>query len=130
MGDGAGSLTQRPDALLRQWADGNALTLPPPGDYAVAMCFLPQDARAREEAIGQLERFVEIEGQIMLGWRDVLLDTAGMSPIIVADMPVIRKAIVARGTRAKDQAAFERKLLAIRKTTPNPLPDTENERDP
>src|SRR3546814_12935418 len=86
IGDGAGCLIQIPDALLRHWADGNALTLPPPGDYAVAMCFLPQDARAREAAIGQLERFVEIEGQIMLGWRDVPIDTAGMSPTIVADM--------------------------------------------
>src|SRR3546814_14887544 len=78
------------------------------------MCFLPQDARAREAAIGQLERFVEIEGQIMLGWRDVPIDTAGMSPTIVADMPVNRQAIVARGPRATDQDASERKLLAIR----------------
>src|SRR3546814_423765 len=123
IGDGAGCLIQIPDALLRHWADGNALTLPPPGDYAVAMCFLPQDARAREAAIGQLERFVEIEGQIMLGWRDVPIDTAGMSPTIVADMPVIRQAIVARGPRAKDQDAFERKLLAIPQPTQNPLAD-------
>ncbi|HEY9555006.1 glutamate synthase large subunit [Allosphingosinicella sp.] len=129
IGDGAGCLIQIPDALLRHWADGNALTLPPPGDYAVAMCFLPQDARAREAAIGQLERFVEIEGQIMLGWRDVPIDTAGMSPTIVADMPVIRQAIVARGPRAKDQDAFERKLLAIRKQTQNPLADLAEKKD-
>src|SRR3546814_2379250 len=35
IGDGAGCLIQIPDALLRHWADGNALTLTPPGDYAV-----------------------------------------------------------------------------------------------
>ena len=36
-------------------------------------------------------------------------------------MPVIRQAIVARGPKVKDQEAFERKLLAIRKQTQNPL---------
>ncbi|WP_324749415.1 glutamate synthase large subunit [Sphingomonas sp. LY54] len=121
IGDGAGCLIQLPDALLRHWADGNALTLPPPGDYGVAMCFLPRDAEAREAAVAQLERFIEIEGQILLGWRDVPVDTKGMSPTIVAAMPVIRQAIVARGPRAKDQDAFERKLLVIRKQTLNPL---------
>ena len=36
-GDGAGILLQIPDRLYRQWADTQGLTLPPPGDYAVAM---------------------------------------------------------------------------------------------
>ncbi|HEY1146436.1 MAG TPA: glutamate synthase central domain-containing protein, partial [Allosphingosinicella sp.] len=121
IGDGAGCLIQIPDALLRHWAEGNSITLPPPGDYAVAMCFMPQDPRSREAAQAQLERFVEIEGQIMLGWRDVPVDPTGMSPKIAAAMPVIRQAIVARGPRVKDQDAFERKLLTIRKQTQNPL---------
>src|SRR6202163_1032421 len=38
MGDGAGCLIQMPDKLLRHWAEGQNLTLPPPGGYAVAMC--------------------------------------------------------------------------------------------
>ena len=36
-------------------------------------------------------------------------------------MPVIRQAVIARGPNVKDQDAFERKLLAIRKQTLNPL---------
>ena len=36
-------------------------------------------------------------------------------------MPVIRQAIIARGPNVRDQDAFERKLLAIRKQTQNPL---------
>ena len=36
-------------------------------------------------------------------------------------MPVIRQAIVGRGAKLADQDAFERKLLAIRKQTQNPL---------
>src|ERR1700721_2112088 len=36
VGDGAGCLIQMPDALLRDWARKQGLTLPPPGRYAVA----------------------------------------------------------------------------------------------
>ena len=46
VGDGAGCLIQIPDALLRRWAGENGLTLPAPGRYAVAMCFLPRDEAA------------------------------------------------------------------------------------
>ncbi|MEA3001970.1 MAG: glutamate synthase large chain [Sphingomonadales bacterium] len=121
IGDGAGCLIQIPDELFRHWAEGNGVSLPPPGDYAVAMCFLPRDAESREAAIARLERYVEVEGQILLGWRDVPVDPTGMSPTIAAAMPVIRQAIVARGERVRDQDAFERKLLTIRKQTQNPL---------
>ncbi|MEO6359633.1 MAG: glutamate synthase large subunit [Sphingomicrobium sp.] len=123
IGDGAGCLIQLPDALLRDWADENNIALPEAGQYGVAMCFLPQDEDARNFAASQLERFVQSEGQIFLGWRDVPVDPIGMSPVIVAAMPVIRQAIIAQGPRAKDQGAFERKLLVIRKQTLNPLPD-------
>src|SRR5579859_2833081 len=51
VGDGAGCLIQMPDKLLRAWADENGLKLPEPGRYAVAMCFLPQDAASREYAM-------------------------------------------------------------------------------
>ena len=44
IGDGAGCMIQMPDALLRHWAGERGLELPPPGRYAVAMCFLPMDA--------------------------------------------------------------------------------------
>jgi glutamate synthase (NADPH/NADH) large chain len=121
VGDGAGCLIQIPDELFRHWAEGNAISLPKAGDYAVAMCFLPQDAESREAAVQRLERFIEIEGQILLGWRDVPTDTAGLGDAVLESMPVIRQAVVARGPRAADQDAFERKILAIRKQTQNPL---------
>src|SRR3954467_2919703 len=121
IGDGAGCLIQIPDELFRHWAEGVGVDLPPPGDYAVAMCFLPHDAESREAAVARLERYIEIEGQRMLGWRDVPIDPKGMSPTIAAAMPVIRQAIVARGERGRDQDAFEPKFLTIRKQTQNPL---------
>ena len=48
MGDGAGCLIQMPDSLLADWARAAGKSLPKPGRYAVAMCFLPRDDKARE----------------------------------------------------------------------------------
>ncbi|HZQ40424.1 MAG TPA: hypothetical protein VFA87_06510, partial [Rhizomicrobium sp.] len=42
VGDGAGILIQIPDPLFRKWADDTGVNLPQPGQYAVAMCFLPR----------------------------------------------------------------------------------------
>src|SRR6266404_3536503 len=58
VGDGAGCLIQIPDALLRQWAAAHDIALPPPGRYAVAMCFLPRDKASRLEAVRLVERVV------------------------------------------------------------------------
>jgi glutamate synthase (NADPH/NADH) large chain len=121
VGDGAGCLIQIPDALLRDWAEAGGLTLPPPGDYAVAMCFLPQEPKARGFAVTQFEHFVAVEGQKLVGWRDVPVDTDGLGKTVLEQMPLIKQAIVVRGPGIKDQDAFERKILAIRKQTQNPL---------
>ena len=121
MGDGAGCLIQIPDPLFRAWAEGERLNLPPPGDYAVAMCFLPVDEASRAAAVERLEHFVRIEGQVLVGWRDVPVDESVLGRAVREIMPVIRQAVVARGPNVKDQAAFDRKLLAIRKQTQNPL---------
>ena len=123
VGDGAGCLIQIPDALLRDWALRADLELPPSGDYAVAMCFLPTDEETREFAVGQFERFIRLEGQRLVGWRDVPTDPTGLGAAVIAQMPVIRQAIIARGVGTRDQDAFERKLLVIRKQTQNPLAD-------
>jgi glutamate synthase (NADPH) large chain len=121
LGDGAGILIQIPDALLRAWAKEVGLALPPIGDYAVAMCFLPQDEAARDFGVKNFEAFVTKEGQTMIGWRDVPTNLAGLGTTVIAEMPVIRQALIARGTSCEDQDAFERKLLAIRKQAQNPL---------
>jgi glutamate synthase (NADPH/NADH) large chain len=121
LGDGAGILIQLPDALYRKWAGAEGLKLPQPGDYAVAMCFLPQDDAARDFVIGTFEKFIAKEGQRLIGWRDVPVDTGGLGKAVLESMPVIRQCFIARGANCPDQDAFERKILAIRKQTQNPL---------
>ncbi|HLI66780.1 MAG TPA: glutamate synthase large subunit, partial [Caulobacteraceae bacterium] len=121
VGDGVGCLIQIPDKLIRHWAGERGLELPPPGEYGVAMCFLPTEPKAREFAVAQFEHFVSVEGQTLLGWRDVPTDPTGLGKTVLEEMPLIRQAIIARGPGVKDQDAFERKLLVIRKQTQNPL---------
>ena len=128
VGDGAGCLIQLPDALIRAWAEGQALTLPAVGDYAVAMCFLPRDEQACAAAVEQLEHYVRIEGQRMIGWREVPIELDAVSASVRDGVPTLRQAIIARGDHAPDEATFQRKLLVIRKQTLNPLADLANKR--
>jgi glutamate synthase (NADPH) large chain len=121
VGDGAGILIQIPDPLFREWAKETGVTLPAPGQYAVAMCFLPREAKAREIVVKQFEHFIKVEGQKLLGWRDVPTDPAGLGKTVLDGMPLIRQAIIAAGPHTKDQDQFERKLLTIRKQAQNPL---------
>jgi glutamate synthase (NADPH) large chain len=121
VGDGAGILIQLPDALLNDWARANGKSLPAVGRYAVAMCFLPRDAAARQHVIDHFEQVVTKEGQAMVGWRDVPTDLTGLGKTVIETMPVIRQAIVASSLSIRDQNAFERKILAIRKQILNNL---------
>jgi glutamate synthase (NADPH/NADH) large chain len=129
LGDGAGILIQIPDALFRDWAKSAKVDLPKPGEYAVAMCFLPRDAAARDFAMNQFANYLGKSKQKLLGWRDVPTDTKGIGKAVIASMPVIKQAVIAKGSAAMDQDAFERKLLAIRKETQNPLAEIAKKKD-
>src|SRR6185295_10884472 len=85
------------------------------------MCFLPHEPKARDFAVKRFAHYIKVEGQTLLGWRDVPVTTAGLGKTVLEQMPVIRQAIIERGPRVADQDAFERKLLTIRKQTQNPL---------
>ena len=67
-GDGAGILTQMPDAFLRAVTD---FDLPPVGEYAAGLAFLPLESSARREQKAGIERIATEEGLEVLGWRVV-----------------------------------------------------------
>src|SRR4051812_43560277 len=112
-GDGAGMLVQMLDRFLRSGVD---FELPEPGRYGVAMCFLPRDAARREKLEALLERNVRIEGQIVLGWRDVPIDEKHVGTTANSTRTEIRQLFIAAGPGfMDDQDAFERKLYVIRR---------------
>ncbi|QSB44972.1 glutamate synthase large subunit [Tsuneonella flava] len=121
LGDGAGILIQIPDPIFRKWADAAGHDLPQPGDYAVAMCMMPQDEAARAFVVDKFEKFVSKEGQRLVGWRDVPVTLDGLGQAVIESMPVMRQCVIARGPACEDQDAFERKLIVIRKQVQNPL---------
>ncbi|OZI77162.1 glutamate synthase-related protein [Bordetella genomosp. 12] len=117
MGDGAGILIQIPDTLYRDEMAQQGVTLPPPGEYGVAMVFLPKETASRLACEQELERSVRAEGQIVLGWRDVPVDRdMPMSPAVRDCEPVIRQLFIGRGADVMVPDALERKLYVIRKT--------------
>ncbi|MVW78442.1 glutamate synthase-related protein [Bordetella sp. 02P26C-1] len=117
MGDGAGILIQIPDALYRDDMSQRGITLPPPGEYGVAMVFLPKETASRLACEQELERAVRAEGQTVLGWRDVPVDVEmPMSPTVRSVEPVIRQLFIGRGADVMVPDALERKLYVIRKT--------------
>jgi glutamate synthase domain-containing protein 1 len=112
-GDGAGILTQMPDAFLREEVD---FELPPAGAYGVAMCFLPTNPAVRAKIEGLLELNVRVEGQEVLGWRDLPLDEEHVGSTANRTRPCMRQLFVgAKGDCVTDQDAFERKLYVIRR---------------
>ena len=116
MGDGAGILIQIPDSFYREEMAKQGVTLPDPGEYGVAMVFLPKEIASRLACEQELERAVRAEGQVVLGWRDVPVDTTmPMSPAVRAVEPVIRQLFIGRGADVMVPDALERKLYVIRK---------------
>jgi len=118
MGDGAGILIQIPDQYFRDEMAKQGVELPPPGEYGVGMVFLPKEHASRIACEQEIERAVRIEGQVVLGWRNVPLDdTMPMSPTVRAKEPVIRQIFIGRGPDIMVTDALERKLYVIRKSS-------------
>ncbi|MCW2957576.1 MAG: gltB, partial [Solirubrobacterales bacterium] len=112
-GDGAGILTQLPHEFLRGVVD---FELPPVGQYGVCMCFLPRDETLRTKVERLLELNVRVEGQGVLGWRDVPVDEAHVGDTANLSRPYVRQLFIEAGPGHRDdQDAFERKLYVIRR---------------
>lgn len=117
MGDGAGILIQIPDAYYREELAKQGITLPPPGEYGVGMIFLPKESASRLACEQEIERAVRAEGQVVIGWRDVPVDSEmPMSPRVREKEPVIRQIFIGRGHDIMVTDALERKLYVIRKS--------------
>ncbi|MDO8177917.1 MAG: glutamate synthase-related protein [Undibacterium sp.] len=117
MGDGAGVLIQIPDQYYREEMAKQGIALPPQGEYGVGMIFLPKEHASRLACEQEIERAVRAEGQVVVGWRDVPVDSEmPMSPTVREKEPVIRQIFIGRGPDIMVTDALERKLYVIRKS--------------
>ena len=112
-GDGAGALIQIPHEFLQRDCLALGLQLPPAGDYGVGMVFLPRDVEARARLQRVLEEVIEAEGQDLLGWRDVPVDSRAIGSLARESEPVIRQVFIGKNPGLKRVADFERKLYVV-----------------
>ena len=114
-GDGSGALIQIPDALYREEMATQGVTLPPAGEYGVAMLFLPNKADDEVVCKRTVETVLADEGFEWIGWRRVpLRRDIPMSEAVKTHEPEIWQAFVALKTQS-DQDTLERKLFVARK---------------
>ena len=116
-GDGAGIITQIPDAFLRAVTD---FELPAMGRYAVGMAFLPTKESERNAVKRGIDALAAEEDLVVLGWRDVPVRPDGVGTLAREAMPAFEQLFV-RSTRIgeKGQLAcgmeLERQAFRLRK---------------
>ena len=119
-GDGAGILIQIPHEFYANECASLGFELPPAGMYGVGMLFTSPDPVEQKACQEQLESIIAQEGQILLGWREVPVDTLVPGRIARSAQPRIRQVFIAPNPviaeqMEKDDLVFERKLYIIRK---------------
>ncbi|WP_084072966.1 glutamate synthase large subunit [Demequina sp. NBRC 110052] len=107
-GDGAGILTQIPDAFLREVA---GLELPAAGEYGVGIAFLTQGEERAE--VAAFEAACAQEGVTVLGWRDVPVELDAIGPSARASAPTFRQVFVSCDGLA--DIALDRRIYRARK---------------
>ncbi len=120
VGDGSGILIQKPDRFFQAVAPECGIALPEEPDYAVGSVFLPRNGKARAACEALVEHFIDAEGQICLGWRDVPVDNASFAESSLAPSePCVRQVFIGRGDATSAGDDFERKIFVIRKQIEN-----------
>jgi glutamate synthase (NADPH/NADH) large chain len=115
-GDGAGILTQIPDAFLRAVVE---FDLPPVGEYAVGMAFLPLDDDERIALKNGVEKIAASENLVVLGWREVPTDESNLGKLAHAARPAFEQLFVSRPASGSAPALsgieLDRRVYRLRK---------------
>ncbi|MFF2369425.1 glutamate synthase large subunit [Agromyces sp. NPDC058110] len=116
-GDGAGIITQIPDAFLRAVVDAE---LPAEGSYAVGNAFLPVDPSHRSTIKQALRAIAVSEGLDIIAWREVPVRPEELGTLARAAMPAVHQLFV-RSAAVDDQGrrlsgiALDRLAFRLRK---------------
>ena len=114
-GDGAGILIQIPNEFFSLELQKNKIILPNIGKYAVGMIFFPKDKDKRQKLINIIEKVVDEEGQKIIYWRDVPVDSSVLGETVKSNEPCIKQVFIDMGDEISTENEFERKLYIIRK---------------
>ena len=114
-GDGAGILTQVPDAFLRSVT---SFDLPEKGKYAVGLVFIEKGEEQKLEA--SFENLAKEENLTVLGWRDVPVKPEVLGDLARAAMPTIRQVFVSSEDLASGME-LERRAFRLRKRSERSL---------
>ena len=115
-GDGAGILTDIPHEFFSDEIERLFSINVAPGSYGVGNVFLPQDPKERDLCITLVEKIISEEGQSLIGWRDVPVDSilANVGDTARESQPQIKQLIIENASNL-DQDDFEGVLYVIRK---------------
>jgi len=113
-GDGAGILTQIPDRLLRESVD---FALPPAGQYAIGIAFLPPQVDHRRAVTDLVADLAAEEGLRVAGWRGLPVDPVGaeVGPTARGCMPYFAQLVVAAAFGSLELLDLERRAFVLRK---------------
>nr|WP_072313954.1 glutamate synthase large subunit [Agrococcus sp. Marseille-P2731] len=111
-GDGAGILTQMPDAFLRAVV---GFDLPAAGTYAAGLAFLPLDVVERERVQDRIWELAGQERLRVLGWREVPTAPEALGTLARAAMPAIHQLFVTGANGPTTGIELDRLTWRLRK---------------
>jgi len=121
LGDGCGILVQIPHEFFLATCGAIGISLPKVGEYAIGQFFLPRDADIRAKARALLEAQAREEGLVVLGWRDLPVDSSDLGDAVRAVEPHHGQLFLGRGPAVTDEADFERRIYLARKAASNEI---------
>jgi len=96
-GDGAGIMVQIPHHFFSRECDVLGIHLPKKGDYGVGMLFAHKYEDLRHEQMRMVEEIITSEGQKVLGWREVPIDSSEIGATAKAAIPRFIQVFIGKG---------------------------------
>jgi glutamate synthase (NADPH/NADH) large chain len=112
-GDGAGILIRIPDAYFQAVVD---FKLPAANAYATGIAFVAQGADVKSD----IAKIAEQEGLVVLGWREVPINSSSLGRTALSVMPDFQQLFVA-GKNGETGIALDRLAFCLRKRAEHAL---------
>ena len=112
-GDGAGILIRVPDAFYQAVTD---FDLPHANAYATGIAFIAQGVELRQE----IAKIADEEGLVILGWRELPINSASLGKTALSVMPRFEQLFIA-GKNKEEGIVLDRLAFALRKRAEHSL---------